>query len=256
MSIREMTQAVREILSNGSLTNSDWDTLADAKGHALSEGELEQVANLKNAVDSGRLRAHPWIHSKVEGWVAKGPEVVGEQEVDTIPPHALATRQAQIASQRQLAKPLYTRPLSTNEIETAKRVFGDSLPYDEINVGVLPNGMRAYKRENTIFIPADRLDDVALFLHELAHIWKDHHPSLVGRHIHGIVAYSWDRFINAINSGLPFEKLEVEQQAMLLQQLPYLGVAVREAPPVQEGESRSELADYAQKAVDFIKSIR
>ena len=123
-----------------------------------------------------------------------------------------------------LEKP--ARRLTESEIESLRKVYGDSIDYDQIRVkedtgGILGIGGRAFTIGNTIYITDKEEVSDALLVHEAGHAWQFQHggldyisDALISRYLGG---EGYDLAAPLI-AGKSWEELNPEQQAELMQQ--------------------------------------
>lgn len=118
------------------------------------------------------------------------------------------------------------RKLTDNEIEALRKVYGDSIDYSKIeikegNAGLLTLSGRPFTHGNTIYFPEDALpitEDV--LVHETAHVWQNQNggTDYMGEALYAQFfgdGYDWEKGVDA---GLPFEELNPEQQAEIIQE--------------------------------------
>ena len=142
-----------------------------------------------------------------------------------------------------------SRLLKKSEIEFARQVFEDQLPYDKVHLAsyylpgndgvpvtlasvssIIPvNTLRHY----TIYFGpevfergADRPGIRDTFIHELTHVWQGYHSSLGWEYMvnsmiaqgHAILTQGDRNRAYDYKAGKPWKKYNVEQQALIVQQ--------------------------------------
>ena len=142
-----------------------------------------------------------------------------------------------------------SRPLKKSEIEFARQVFEDQLPYKKVHLAsyYLPgnDGVPvtlasvssiipvASLRNYTIYFGPDVFKDGAdrpgirdTFIHELTHVWQGFHSSLGWEYMvnsmiaqgHAILTEGDRDRAYDYKAGKPWKKYNVEQQALIVQQ--------------------------------------
>ena len=141
-----------------------------------------------------------------------------------------------------------SRPLRRSEVEFARQVFEDRLPYGKVHIAsyylpgnqgvpvtlasvssIIPvSAMRHY----TIYFGAevfrngaDRPDVRAAFVHELTHVWQGYHSGLGWEYMvrsmiaqgHAILVKGDRRRAYDYYPGAPWRSYNVEQQAVIVQ---------------------------------------
>jgi hypothetical protein len=118
------------------------------------------------------------------------------------------------------------RKLSGSEVETLRKVYGDSIDYDKIRIkegdaGLFSKSGRAFTHGNTIYIPPDNMPMSAdLLVHETAHVWQhqnggtDYMSEALWAQKFGD-AYEFDK---GLDEGKTWSQLDPEQQGELLSQ--------------------------------------
>jgi hypothetical protein len=123
-------------------------------------------------------------------------------------------------------KPLRRRPLTEGERGLAREVFGEALDAGRVGVFALPVWNRPFAPSGRLVVwpAASAYRDFAeaplwlrsAFVHELVHVWQAQSgvflPLAKLRAGDGRAAYAYDP-----EDGRPFEALNIEQQAMIVQ---------------------------------------
>lgn len=141
-----------------------------------------------------------------------------------------------------------SRKLNKSEIEFARQVFEDKLPYKKVHLAsyYLPGNqgvavtlasvaslvpVRALRSYTIYFGPevfndgADRPDVGATFIHELTHVWQGHHRRVAWEYMvesmiaqgHAIIKEGDRNKAYEYKPGEPWDDYNVEQQALLVQ---------------------------------------
>ena len=141
-----------------------------------------------------------------------------------------------------------SRPLRKSEIEFARRVFEDRLPYGRIylssrflpfneGTAVTVASLSAFvpvraMRSYTIFVGPEVFDEGAdgprfhdTFIHELTHVWQGYHSGLGWEYMvqsmiaqgHAILTQGDRNRAYDYKPGEPWDNYNVEQQALLVQ---------------------------------------
>jgi hypothetical protein len=123
-------------------------------------------------------------------------------------------------------------PVPKRVRELARKVFGDSIDFSKVRVkwgsaGILGASERPFANGNTIYMKSvPRAGSDAKLLHELTHVWQHQNESSntlgraallqVGGSLTGTTndLYDWKE---AVAQGLPFERMNPESQAELIQ---------------------------------------
>jgi hypothetical protein len=122
--------------------------------------------------------------------------------------------------------------LPPSVLERARKIFGNSIDFSKVKVkwgsaGVFSLSERAFVLGNTLYMKGSpRRGSEILMLHELTHIWQNQHrgPLPLGeaamQQIAGTLTASTERAYDwkaAVARGLPFERMNPECQAELIQ---------------------------------------
>ena len=118
------------------------------------------------------------------------------------------------------------RKLSSTEIETLRKVYGDAIDYSSMRIkegssGLFSTTGRAFTHGNTIYIPPENMPMTPdLLVHESAHVWQHQNggtdymsEALVAQHIGD--GYDFEKGLDA---GKGWDELNPEQQGEFLQQ--------------------------------------
>ncbi|WP_199728668.1 hypothetical protein [Corallococcus sp. CA053C] len=118
------------------------------------------------------------------------------------------------------------RKLSSTEIETLRKVYGDKIDYSAMRIkegssGLFSTTGRAFTHGNTIYIPPENMPLTPdLLVHESAHVWQHQNggtdymsEALVAQYIGD--GYDFEKGLDA---GKAWKDLNPEQQAEFLQQ--------------------------------------
>lgn len=127
-----------------------------------------------------------------------------------------------------MAAPRLIRPLTAAERALAQEVFGAGLDPDRVRILALPVWRRAFVAGPALIVwpargmradfadPGAPLEEQAVFVHELAHVWQAQNGvSLVLGKIKagdGAAAYAYD-----LIEGPEFPDMNIEQQAMVVE---------------------------------------
>ncbi len=113
------------------------------------------------------------------------------------------------------------RRLTDQEIATLRKVYGDSIDYDQVRIkegfaGLFSTNDRAFVHGNTVYMK-DNVIDEHLLVHEMAHVWQFQNggsdymsEALISQEWGN--GYDWQKSIPAT----PWNELEPEQQAEFL----------------------------------------
>lgn len=124
------------------------------------------------------------------------------------------------------------RKLTEDEIAELRKVYGDSIDYDEVvvregDIGLFNRDDRPLVLGNTVLVPEGRLDEDGQIsahdlVHEAAHLWQFQHggidyikESLQDQGQEGSGAYEYE---DDVLAGKPWEELGPEQQAHLIEE--------------------------------------
>jgi hypothetical protein len=118
------------------------------------------------------------------------------------------------------------RKLTGDEIETLRKVYGDSIDYSRIqikegNAGLFSTTGRAFTHGDTIYIPKEDLPLTEdLLVHESAHVWQHQNGGTDYMSEALWAQYFGDgyEFEKGLDEGKSWEQLNPEQQAEFLQQ--------------------------------------
>jgi hypothetical protein len=118
------------------------------------------------------------------------------------------------------------RKLTGDEIETLRKVYGDSLDYSRIRIkegdaGLFSTTGRAFTHGDTVYIPKDDLPLTKdLLVHEMAHVWQHQNGGTDYMSEALWAQYFGDgyEFEKALKEGKSFDQMNPEQQAEFLQQ--------------------------------------
>jgi hypothetical protein len=118
------------------------------------------------------------------------------------------------------------RKLSADEIDTLRKVYGDSIDYSSIRIkegdsGLFSKTGRAFTHGNTIYIPPENMPLTKdLLVHETAHVWQNQNggtdymsEALVAQHLGD--GYDFEK---GLAEGKAWRELNPEQQAEFIQQ--------------------------------------
>jgi hypothetical protein len=123
------------------------------------------------------------------------------------------------------------RKLTGDEIETLRKVYGDSIDYSQIRIkegdaGLFSKTGRAFTHGNTIYIPPENMPmSKDLLVHETAHVWQhqnggtDYMSEALWAQYFGD-GYEFDK---GLDEGKSWGQLNPEQQGELLQQAQLAG---------------------------------
>lgn len=142
------------------------------------------------------------------------------------------------------------RPLTEGEIALAQGMFGDAIGYARVRIVrrkwaffqprdtvMAPTGSIHFHPQGTRYrddFATASLDDQALFLHEMVHVWQ-HQRGIVLP----LVRHPWCRYDYVLEPGRLLTAYGIEQQAMIVEHLFLLraGRALPGAAPVEHYES-------------------
>jgi hypothetical protein len=151
------------------------------------------------------------------------------------------------------------RKLTDDEIETLKKVYGNSIDYSKVRIkegdaGLMGAGGTAFTHGNTIYIPKDSLPlKEDLLVHEMGHVWQhqnggsDYMSEALWAQKVGD-GYDWQK---GVAEGKSWSELNPEQQAELLQDAQLNGFFANE-----NGKFEKDGVDYTQYLKDALKQVR
>jgi hypothetical protein len=123
------------------------------------------------------------------------------------------------------------RKLTGDEIETLRKVYGDSIDYSQMRIkegdsGLFSKTGRAFTHGNTIYIPKEDLPLTKdLLVHESAHVWQ-HQNGGTDYMSEALWAQNFGdgyEYEKGLDEGKSWSQLNPEQQAEFLQQAQRLG---------------------------------
>jgi len=124
------------------------------------------------------------------------------------------------------------KPLSAEQIEMLRGVYGDSIDYSKVEIKEAKGLIGAFNSSsyfvvgNTIYVPPGKELKGDLLVHEMAHVWQyqnggvDYMGKAVAAQWWGPEGEGYSKgyyYKGDILSGKPFERLNPEQQAELMQ---------------------------------------
>lgn len=158
------------------------------------------------------------------------------------------------------------RLLLADEVEAARRVFGDSIDYSRVRIkegdaGAFSFNERPFAMGDTLYMKSTRSH--ATLIHELTHVWQHQNggtdymsEALASQLLQG--AYDW----RAQVPGTPFADLAPEKQAAFLEDA-FMRNAFASDPPAYpdstrppSGASLAELNAYLQEAIREVRAGR
>jgi hypothetical protein len=151
------------------------------------------------------------------------------------------------------------RRLTAEEISVLRRVYGDSIDYDQVRIkeggaGLFSLNDRPFAHGNTIYMKGNTIDE-GLLVHEMAHVWQfqnggtDYMSEALFSQQWGH-GYDW----RASVPGTPFAELEPEQQAELLEKAYSSGYLTGGADRfVYDGV---DYTDYIERALADVRAGR
>lgn len=114
------------------------------------------------------------------------------------------------------------RKLSDHEIAVLRKVYGDSIDYDQVRIkegsaGLFSTNDRPFTHGNTIYMKDSTVTD-ELLIHEMAHVWQ-HQNGGTDYMSEALTSQWWGHGYDwqASVPGTPWEDLEPEQQAEFLE---------------------------------------
>ena len=152
------------------------------------------------------------------------------------------------------------RRLSCREVSMLKHVFGNSVDYSAVTIkegfaGVASTSDRAFVTGNTIYMK-DIKDSDGYLVHEMTHVWQHQHrgtdymiDALIAQH--SALGYDWTKSA----PHTPWDNLNPEQQAQLLEDAQSAGYFSGDHPFVVESES-GERVDYTNYLNDALSNLR
>ena len=169
--------------------------------------------------------------------------------------------------------------LSARQIEMLRSVYGDSIDYSKVVIkegkaGLISaaNPSRAFVVGNTIYAPSGEISDSTL-VHEMMHVWQYQNGG-VGYMGKAVSAQLWGPtnanggergyyYEDDILAGKPFEKLNPEQQAQLIQDAFSARPGRKILPPTNppgrftiqgSGNTEVDITAYVLRAWDMVKA--
>jgi len=168
------------------------------------------------------------------------------------------------------------KPLSAEQIEMLRSIYGDSIDYSKVVIKEGKSGLisaanpdRPFVVGNTIYVPPKANWNNNVLVHEMAHVWQYQNGG-IGYMGKAVAAQWWGPkdpsggsrgyyYKDDLVSGKPFEKLNPEQQASLIEDAFRRGFLPPSSPPGAffiEGSNgtRVDGAAYVLRAWEMIKA--